>query len=318
MRFNSSVCVVFNMLRIWLRVIRVQFLLSSVIAVLIGLAIQQWWSWSNGGVAANINVFDAILTVVGVCFLHASVDLLNDYWDFKRGIDTTTSRTKMSGGTGVLPEGLLNADSVYRAGVVFLIMGSVIGGYFVVMYGWVIAVLLGFAIISVYFYSTRIVDSGLAEVFVAIKGAMIVMGSFFIQSQTILAEVVVTAGAVVGVLSSLVLFVASFPDHDADKRAGRKTLVVVAGPKNAVMFFWVFLSVIHLIIIIGIFLQLFPMWSAITLCMVPLGAYAGIKLRNHYTYSSNELFPIMQKTLMYSRGTGILFILSFVIAHYMK
>ncbi|SVD37427.1 uncharacterized protein METZ01_LOCUS390281, partial [marine metagenome] len=25
-----------------------------------------------------------------VLALHASVDLLNDYWDFKRGIDTTT------------------------------------------------------------------------------------------------------------------------------------------------------------------------------------------------------------------------------------
>ena len=38
--------------------------------------------------------------------------------------------------------------------------------------GLIIAVLLGFAIVSIYFYSTRIVDSGLAEVFVAVKGTM--------------------------------------------------------------------------------------------------------------------------------------------------
>ena len=86
------------MISVWLRVIRVRFLLASVIAVSVGLALN----WTNTG---SISYFDAILTFAGVMALHASVDLLNDFWDFKRGIDTKTTRTKMSGGTGVLPEG---------------------------------------------------------------------------------------------------------------------------------------------------------------------------------------------------------------------
>ena len=85
------------MISTWLRVIRVRFLLASVVAVSAGLAII-WWQ------TGNIALFDAILTMSGVLWLHASVDLLNDYWDFKRGIDTTTQRTKMSGGSGVLPD----------------------------------------------------------------------------------------------------------------------------------------------------------------------------------------------------------------------
>ena len=49
------------------------------------------------------NIIDALLTYVGVIFLHASVDIFNDYWDYKRGIDTTTKRTNFSGGrTGIL------------------------------------------------------------------------------------------------------------------------------------------------------------------------------------------------------------------------
>ncbi len=88
------------MLSVWLRVIRVRFLLASVIAVSVGLAIT-WWQTSQ------IDVFHAVLTMCGVMALHASIDLFNDYWDFKRGIDSQTKRTKMSGGTGVLPEGLL-------------------------------------------------------------------------------------------------------------------------------------------------------------------------------------------------------------------
>ena len=105
------------MLSVWFRVIRVRFLLASVIAVSTALS-MNWW------LNSSIDILDAILTFAGVMALHASVDLLNDYWDFKRGIDTVTKRTKMSGGTGVLPEGLLKPSTVYRVGVAFLIIGS--------------------------------------------------------------------------------------------------------------------------------------------------------------------------------------------------
>ena len=67
------------MLSVWFRVIRVRFLLASVIAVSVGLALN-WWQNSS------LDVFDALLTFAGVMALHASVDLLNDFWDFKRGI----------------------------------------------------------------------------------------------------------------------------------------------------------------------------------------------------------------------------------------
>jgi 1,4-dihydroxy-2-naphthoate octaprenyltransferase len=107
--------------------------------------------------------------------LHASVDLLNDYWDHKRGIDSATKRTKFSGGTGVLPENLLTPRTVYIAGIIFLILGASIGAYFVAIRGITIAVILSFAVVAIYFYSTRIVNAGLGELFVAIKGAMIVL-----------------------------------------------------------------------------------------------------------------------------------------------
>ena len=236
------------MLSVWLRVIRVRFLLASVIAVSVGLALN-WWQNSS------VEPLDAVLTFAGVMALHASVDLLNDFWDFKRGIDTKTTRTKMSGGTGVLPEGLLKPSSVYRAGVAFLIIGSVIGGYFVITDGITIAVILGFAILSIYFYSTKIVDSGLGEFFVAVKGCMIVIGTFFIQSGEISVESIL-AGIVVGSLSSLVLFIASFPDHDADKSKGRKTLVIVAGKENAAKLFWIFPLVSYFAITVGVLFEL--------------------------------------------------------------
>ena len=289
------------MISVWLRVIRVRFLLASVIAVLVGLALN----WSQN---SSIDYFDAILTFAGVMALHASVDLLNDYWDFKRGIDTQTTRTKMSGGTGVLPEGLLKPSSVYRAGVLFLIIGSLIGSYFVITNGILIAIILGFAILSIYFYSTKIVDSGLGEFFVAVKGSMIVIGAFFIQSGEVNFESIL-AGVVIGTLSSLVLFIASFPDHDADKSKGRKTLVIVIGKEKASKLFWIFPLIAYSVIVIGVALSLFPMLSFIALLSFPLIIKSGLGLQKNYN-SVNDLVPSMSASLKFSRISGILFALS--------
>ena len=292
------------MLSVWLRVIRVRFLLASVIAVSVGLAL----TWRQN---SSIDPLDAILIFAGVMALHASVDLLNDFWDFKRGIDTKTKRTKMSGGTGVLSEGLLKPSSVYRAGIAFLIIGSVIGSYFVITHGIIIGIILGFAILSIYFYSTKIVDSGLGEFFVAVKGSLIVIGTFFIQSGEITIESIL-GGIVVGVLSSLVLFIASFPDHDADKSKGRKSLVIAVGKEKAAKLFWIFPIISYLTIIIGVSTNLFPLLSLITLLTIPLMIKSGLGLSKNFD-SIENLVPFMSSTLMFSRITGALFVVSFLI-----
>ncbi len=292
------------MLSLWLRVIRVRFLLASVIAVSVGLAIN--WTQNN-----SIDFFAALLTFAGVMALHASVDLLNDFWDYKRGIDNITKRTKMSGGTGVLPEGLLKPSSVYRAGIAFLIIGGGIGAYFVMTDGIIIAIILAFAILSIYFYSTKIVDSGLAEFFVALKGTMIVLGAFFIQSNQLTVDVLL-AGVIVGVLSSLVLFIASFPDYDADKSKGRKTLVIVAGKRKATSIFWAFPIISFGVLIFGVYSQLFPISSLLALVPIPLIILAGIGLRKNYE-NQDLLFPSMSKTLMFSRLVGLLFVVGILI-----
>lgn len=292
------------MLSAWFRVIRIRFLLSSVIAVSVGLVIS-WWH------IGQIDILYAIMTMCGVVSLHASVDLLNDYWDFKRGIDTQTQRTKMSGGTGVLPEGLLQPNQVYRAGIAFLIIGALIGSYFVIIDGIVIGVILTFAVVSIYFYSTKIVDSGLAEIFVAIKGTMIVLGTYFIQTLEINLTTIM-GGIFIGALSSLVLFITSFPDFEADKAKGRKTLVISVGKQKATMVFWIFPIVVYSILISGIFYEIFPIYCIISLAMFPLIIKAGLLLKQNFD-DINKLIPAMSYTITFSRITGALFVIGFLL-----
>jgi len=292
------------MISTWLRVIRVRFLLASVVAVSAGLAIT-WWQ------TGNITLFDAVLTMAGVLCLHASVDLLNDYWDFKRGIDTTTQRTKMSGGSGVLPDGLLKPAQVYVAGIIFLIIGASIGIYFVATDGVIIGIILAFAVISIYFYSTKLVNWGLAEVFVTIKGTMIVVGTYFVQTQQI-TEPVVLCGIIVGVLSSLVLFITSFPDYDADKAKGRKTLVISLGKQNSCSILWVFPAIAYGITITAVISEIFPISCLIILATVPLIIKSGYKLKQNYEELTN-LIPAMSSTLYFSRITGALLVVGFLV-----
>lgn len=296
-------------LKVWLRVVRIKFLLASIISVCLGLSINAWQN-------KTIDIGFAVLTFVGVAALHASVDLLNDYWDYKRQIDTDTRRTKFSGGTGVLPEGLLKPNQVYRAGIAMLAIGSAVGAFFIIERGITIAIILGFAIVSIYFYSTRIVDSGLGEVFVAIKGSMIVLGTYFVQSSHITLEPIL-AGIVSGVLSATILFVNSFPDFDADKKHGRKTLVIILGEEKAISVVWVFPVIIYGIIITSVILGVFPIISLITLSTIPLTIKFGISLKRHYQ-DVERLVPVMQGFVSFGRITGALFVISFVLDIFLK
>ena len=292
------------LLSIWLRAIRIRFLLASVIAVTNGLAIAYWKY-------AAIDPLYAILTYIGVVFLHASVDLLNDYWDYKRGIDSATKRTKFSGGTGVLPENLLTPRAVYIAGIIFLVLGASIGAYFVAIRGITIAVILSFAVVAIYFYSTRIVNAGLGELFVAIKGAMIVLGTLYVQNA-VLEPTALYVGAIVGILSATVLFINSFPDYEADRSKGRRTLVIMLGRKTASAIFPIFIIAAYALIAVGIFLGFTKIYSLICFASIPFAIKSVLQLRKE-PESTEKIVPAMASAVTYSRITGFLLAMSFVL-----
>ena len=172
--------------------------------------------------------------------------------------------------------------------------------------GIIIGVILAFAILSIYFYSTKIVNWGLAEVFVTIKGTLIVIGTCYIQTSQI-NESMVLGGIVVGVLSSFVLFITSFPDYDIDKAKGRKTLVISLGLKRSCTVFWLFPIIVYTITIVSVILGVFPLICLCILLTFPLIIKSGKKLKTSYSKLSG-LIPTMSSTLVFSRITGAIFL----------
>jgi len=290
---------------VWLRAIRIRFLSSSLLATLVGLAI----SWSRD------SLFDpvlALITITGVLSLHASVDLLNDYTDYKSGLDLSTKRTPFSGGSGVLPEGLLSPKSVYYAGLGFLITGAVSGIILTVLRGWVIGLLLVFAVVSTLFYSSKLANIGLGELVVVLKGALIVLGTYYVQTLVLSGETFLI-GMIMGVLSATVLFVNEFPDFEADVAKKRFNLVVRTGKEKAVKLFFLFPLVSYFFLIVGIFLGLFPVLTGLAVIMVPMYyiIYKGLKVNLH---NPDGLVTPMSRSAITARLYGLIILAAYLLS----
>ena len=94
----------------WLMEIRAPFLLVTLISVLVGVSVAVYESY-------EINALYLGLAFVGALLSHVAVNVLNEYFDYKSGVDFKTMKTPFSGGSGVLPAGLLKPRSVYILGI---------------------------------------------------------------------------------------------------------------------------------------------------------------------------------------------------------
>lgn len=124
---------------------RPPFPVLAPICLLLGLAIAI----HNG---LEINILNAVLAFTGGLFAHISVNALNEFHDFKTGLDLNTQRTPFSGGSGALPSTPLASNAVLALGVSTLLLTALNGGYFITTIGWQIAPvgLLGLTLTAAY------------------------------------------------------------------------------------------------------------------------------------------------------------------------
>ena len=137
------------------------------------------------------------------------------------------------------------------------------------------------------------------------------MGTYYIQNSE-LTDVSILSGIVVGVLSSLVLFVTSFPDHDADKEKGRRTLVILLGRQKAVSIFYVFPIISYGVIIGCVMISMIPVFCLISLAAIPMIINSVKKLKSSIS-DEDKIISSMKSTLMFSRVAGVLFVIGFLI-----
>ena len=245
---------------------RPQFLLLSITLVMIGSSAAFFYGYHH--------IPHTFLALFGLIAFHISVNVLNDYHDFKTGIDLHTQRTPFSGGSGLLPLGKISPKTAHLMGLFSLGIGCLIGIYFIFIVGWELLPILILGIISVYFYNPLLSKLMVGEVFAGLGlGLLPVLGVFLVISGKI-TPLTFFAGVPPFLLTFNLLFLNEFPDAEADKMGGRRHLVIWLGKKKAGILYSIITLSVYAWIICGVIFGIFPAWTLLALFTIPVALKA--------------------------------------------
>jgi len=291
--------------RIWFLEIRPEFLLLSVVLVILGTAI----SWNEG----HFDCFKFLLTALGLLLAHTSVNVLNDYFDYKSGIDKNTTPTAFSGGSGILIQGLLKPKSVYIFGIGCLAAAFPIGFYLTYVSGWQLLPLIFLGGGIIYFYTSHLTKWLIGELFAGLGlGSLPVLGTYFIQTGSFSVEAAVVS-IVPGLLTANLLLLNEFPDVEADKKGGRYHLVIALGRKKASRLYAGLMAMTYFCIIVGVVSKLMPPLSLIALGSIPV-TFKAIRITIQNYDKIQKLIPALKANVITILGTDALLALGYFLS----
>ena len=218
-----------NRLLLWIMETRPQFLTLSVVLAFLGTSI----AWYDG----PVNLGYALLAGFGLMLTHGSVNAINDYFDYKSGIDLDVERTPFSGGSGLVPDGKIPLNQALWVGIVTLLVALLIGLFFIALKGWLLLPLLIAAGLCLVLYTPLILKTPWPEWSPGVGlGILPILGFYFIQAGRY-DWMVLIASIPSGILVHNLLLLNEFPDVAADRKGGRTTTPVAFGLAAAAKFF---------------------------------------------------------------------------------
>ena len=287
---------------LWIKETRPQFLTLSVALAFLGTAI----AWYHG----PVNIGYAFLAGFGLMLTHGSVNALNDYFDYKSGIDLNTRRTPFSGGSGLIPEGKLPLKQALGVGVITFLIALAIGIFFVMVKGWQLAPLLIIAGLLLVLYTPVILKTPWPEWSPGLGlGILPILGFYFVQVGEYDWRVLM-ASVPSGILVHNLLLLNEFPDVEADRKGNRKTTPVLFGFEAAGRLFRIATILVYVWIIGCVFITLIteltimPFYCLIALLTLPF-AIKAMKGSKEYN-DMNKLVPALGSNVQFILFTQVL------------
>jgi len=256
--------------KIVLQTFRPSFLILTPVCVFLGLS-------TSLKTQTPTDFFIVFLVLIGAISAHISVNTLNEYYDFKSGLDMKTEKTRFSGGSGALPGNPEMAGSTLNVGLASLIVTVMVGGYLVFERG------------------TQIMPLGIAGVLLIITYTqwlnrspflcLIAPGLGFGTLMVVGTHVALTGGySSLAWLASLVpffltnnlLLLNQYPDIEADASVGRNTFPIAFGLKKSNFIYALFMLTAHSLILLLIVKRYIPVLSIIALVPIILSSFSLI------------------------------------------
>lgn len=214
-----------------------------------------------------LNGWYIVLLLIGGVAAHISVNALNEYSDFKTGLDFKTMKTPFSGGSGTLPASPEKAGTALTTGLVAAGVTALIGIFFTFVQGWALIPvgLVGLVVIFTYtVYLNKypvlcLIAPGLGF------GTLMVLGAVFALTDHFYFPGAFIASLIPFFLVNNLLLLNQFPDAEPDKSIGRRHIAIVSGRKFAAMVYSIFLGCAYASIMLGVALGYFPLWALLGL-----------------------------------------------------
>lgn len=210
------------------KALRLPFLTGSLLPVTVATALAYWLHQTF-----NLALFG--LTMLGVAALHSGANLINDYYDSFGSDPLNVNVTPFSGGSRVIQDGELDAETVKTLAYFFLALGVVCGLVLIFVAGRSWVAVFGFAgLLAGFFYSAspvQLMSLGLGELLIFLAfGPLLSLGAYYVQTDK-LDPVGAAVGLPLAFLITAIIWINEFPDLEADVAAAKRHLVSRLGLK---------------------------------------------------------------------------------------
>ena len=290
-----------------IRAMRLPFITATIIPVIFGATFAFYET-------GNFNWVTFFISLIGVVMLHLGSNVSNDYYDhLSMNDDVNKHHSMFNGGSRVIQDNIFTkkqmkilSRTLYMIGVsAGLILTIYLNNIYILILG-AIGLLLGV------FYTKPPLKLGyrtLGEVSIALAfGVLVVLGSYIVQTG----EISWSATFVSLPLSILVvqiILLNEFPDHDADKKVGKKTLIVAIGKQKSILIFHILLVLAYTIIPILVINGILGIYSLSVFMTMPLATKIFFHTKKNYS-KTKELLPANAMTINLHVLFGVLMIIS--------
>lgn len=219
----------------------------------------------------KLDVLLAFLALLGSVLLHASINVINDYYDYRRGVDRPGVGTAAYRPHPII-EGLLSERATIALGYSLGLTALAIGLYIslqarplAIVFG-----ILGF-IVGVQYSAPPLglKYRGLGELGVlAAFGPIMMYGAYYVASGSLDWRVLLVSLSM-GAQISAVLLANNLRDADTDREAGIVTLPVLVGRDKGMMVYAGLLLASHALLVAAIIVGALPYYSLIALATLP-------------------------------------------------